>query len=350
MLVQHDFSRPASTRPVKLIGIATLLLAISLFYSVQQASGQEATSRVASVEQLTAMLQAIDPYRPTEITKETIEVFGSSSMDALAHGWATGFKQFHPQAKLQISAVGSEELQTTMLAKPTGVAMVSRPVTSSELDELKKKGLKNPVAFMVAREALSVFVHVSNPVATISGEQLRDVFTTGAHSGQLKWSSLGASGQWAEQPVHVITRTETSGTQRFLADFVFNAAKMREGQSKHVSNAEVLQALSNDPLAIAICGFRSSGTAVKALQLTSGATIIPCDDHAVLSGQYPLTRPMSLVIDMGQTGSKATASQELVRYALCQSGQTQAILVGLFPVDLPLLRAGMETLSAATVR
>ena len=70
----------------------------------------------------------------------------------------------------------------------------------------------------------------------------------------------------------------------------------------------------------------------------------------MLSGQYPLTRPMTVVIDLGQTDAQAVASQELVRYALCQSGQTQAIMVGLFPVDLPLLRAGMENLNAKTVR
>ena len=91
MLVQHYLSRLASIRVPKLIGIAFSLLAISAIYLVKPAIGQEATGRTASVEQLTAMLQAIDPYRPTEITKETIEVFGSSSMDALAHGWATGF-------------------------------------------------------------------------------------------------------------------------------------------------------------------------------------------------------------------------------------------------------------------
>ncbi len=337
MLVQRYFPRLA-------------LLAILAAISCRSTLGQEATNRTASIEQLTAMLQAIDPYRPKAVTTETIEVFGSSSMDALVHGWATGFKQFHPQSKVEISAAGSEQLQTLLLANPTGVAMMSRPVTNAELQELKSKGLTNPVAFMVAREALSVFVHQTNPVASISGEQLRDVFTTDVHPGELKWSSLGASGQWAGQPVHIISRTDNSGTQRFLADFVFSGAKLREGQSKHVSNAEVLQALARDPLAIAICGFRSSGSSVKALQLTSGASIIPCDDLAVLSGQYPLTRAMSLVIDMGQTGKKAQASQELVRYALCQSGQRQAILVGLFPVDLPLLRAGMETLGAATVR
>ncbi len=328
----------------------TAMLALALALSTVPALAQEATSTSASVEQLTAMLQAIDPYRPQGVTTETVQVFGSTSMDALAHGWATGFKQFHPQAKVEIAAAGSDQFSTLFKDNPAGVAMISRPVTRQDLDELRKQGLKNPVAFMVAREALSVYVHKSNPVSSISGEQLRDVFTTDVHPGEMKWGALGATDAWSAQPVHVISRSENSGTQRFLSDFMFSGATLRTGQSVHASNAEVLLALSRDPQAIALCGFRSASNSVKALQLTSGASIIPCDDHAVLSGQYPLTRPMSLVIDLGQKSKQALASQELVRYALCQAGQTQAILVGFFPVDLPLLRAGMETLGASTVR
>jgi len=346
MHVQHYVSRILSilVTPAAMLAITTTLA------DVCPLAGQEANNSTTSVEQLTAMLQAIDPYRPKQATTETIQIFGSSSMDALAHGWATGFRQFHPQAKLEISAAGTEQLQAMLTAHPSGVAMISRPVTLQELNDLKQLGLKNPVAFVVAREALSVFVHKTNPLSSISGEQLRDVFTTDIHPAELRWSDLGVVGEWGTKPIHVIARTETSGTQRFLNDFVFSGAKLRAGQSMHVSNAEVLQALSRDPYAIAICGYRSAGNSVKALQLTSGASVIPCDDHAILSGQYPLTRPMSLVIDLGQTSPQAQASQELVRYALCQSGQTQAILVGLFPVDLPLLRAGLETLGSVTVR
>lgn len=346
MHVQYNFSKFFRTQAA----LVAMLASVFAVAQVRPLAGQDTSSQSASVEQLTAMLQAIDPYRPKHSTTETVEVFGSSSMDALAHGWATGFKQFHPQAKLDISAAGTEQLQAMLTAHPSGVAMVSRPVTSQELSELKKLGLKNPVAFVVAREALSVYVHRTNPLNSISGEQLRDVFTSAIHSTELRWSDLNVAGQWSQQPIHIISRTESSGTQRFLSDFVFSGAKLRPGISEHVSNAEVLQALSRDPYAMAICGFRSAGSSVKPLQLTNGASIIPCDDHAVLSGQYPLTRPMSLVIDLGQTDKQALASQELVRYALCQSGQTQAILVGLFPVDLPLLRAGLETLGAMTLR
>lgn len=328
---------------------ALLVLSIACGIPNAFSVAQDGSSN-ASVEQLTAMLQSIDPYRPSAEVTETVQVFGSTSMDALAHGWANGFRQFHPKAKVEISAAGSEESGARLLTHPGAIALFSRPVTEEELAELRKQGLKNPTAFVVAREALSVFVHSSNPAATISGEQLREVFTADSQSAPPTWGNLGVGGTWAQQPIHIIARSEKSGTQKFLSDFVFRSAQLRPSVSAFTSNAEVLRALQKDPLAIAICGYRSTGNQIKALQLMSGNTAIACDDHAILAGRYPLTRPMSAVIDMGQTNKQAIASQELIRYALCQSGQTQAMLVGLFPVDLPLLRASMERLDSNHIR
>jgi phosphate transport system substrate-binding protein len=327
-----------------------LSLAFSLFgvlTNTTLAPAQDNPTSRGSVEQLTAMLRTIDPYRPNSDVSGKVQVFGSTSMDALAHGWVTGFTQFHSRAKVEISAAGSEKAFSQLLSNPSSIAMLSRPVKPEELSELKQQGLKQPVAFVVAREALSVFVHATNPTSSISGEQLRMIFTTDSPTENLVWSALGATGAWATRPIHVISRSENSGTQMFLSDFVFEGANMRSGVSSHISNAEVLQALEKDPLAIAICGYRSSGNSVKQLQLMAGNRSIPSDDHAVLSGLYPLMRPLTLVLDMGQSDSNAKNSQEFVRYALCQAGQTQAILVGFFPVDPPLLRAGLQQLETS---
>ena len=215
---------------------------------------------------------------------------------------------------------------------------------------MRKLGLKQPTAFTVAREALTVFVHSSNPTTSISGERIRDLFTTDNFPDELTWSAVGATGDWAKKPLHVIARTQDSGTQLFLSEYVFRGSHMRSPTAAFPSNAEVLAALSDDPLGIAICGYRSSGRLVKPLELAVGGTIVPCDDLAILSGRYPLTRPLTLVIDLGQSDAKARASQEFVRYAMCQSGQTQAILVGFFPVDLPLLHAALESLNSQTIR
>lgn len=291
------------------------------------------------------MLQTIDPYRPMGDVKGAVNVFGSTSMDAMAHLWAHGFNEFHPAVKIEISAAGTADAMTKLLESPSGVAMLYRPIKDEELEELRKQGLKNPVAFVVAREALGVFVNATNPVQSISGEQLRAIFTAEKASSELNWSLLGASGEWSKKGINVVSRTENSGTQMFLQDFVFHDVALRVGKVAFDSNKEVVNAVAADPLSIAICGLHCGDNTAKPLQLTAGASVVPSDDHAILSGQYPLTRPMSIIIDLGQSTPEAKASQELVRYALCNEGQMRAIRAGFYPVDLPLLRAGMQKLN-----
>jgi phosphate transport system substrate-binding protein len=342
-------ARSARMAPYHRLLMATFFSVVFLS-ELQPSCAQHQNAERASVEQLSAMLQTIDPYRPNLVTAGNVLVFGSTSMDALAHGWTKGFHYFHKQAEVIVSAAGSGTTFERLAANPSGIGMLSRPVKDEELEKLRQLGLKQPTAFVVAREALGVFVHQSNPIQSISGDQLKRVFTCDRSERPPNWAILGAAGSLAKQSVHVISRTENSGTQRFLADFVFGSCKLREGISDHVSNAEVLQQVSQDPSAIAICGLRSTGSSVKVLQLTTGSKVIPSDDHAVLTGQYPLTRPLTLVLDMGRTDKDAQASQEFVRYALCRAGQTQAILVGFFPIDLPLLRAGLQKLNTSQLR
>lgn len=89
---------------------------------------------------------------------------------------------------------------------------------------------------------------------------------------------------------------------------------------------------------------------MRSLSLRAGNTLIASDEHAVLSGQYPLTRALTLVIDMGQTDANALAAREFVHFALCQSGQAAAISASYFPVDLPLLRASLNKLQGEQFR
>jgi phosphate transport system substrate-binding protein len=352
------------TRWSQLVSIFTLTLAFTLdhtkFVTAQNAAGPGdlATGKTQqtgqpSVSDMVAILKAVDPYLPPKdpnAVTGSVKVHGSTSMDALAHVWASGFSEFHKAVKVEIAASGSFEAFEHLVANPSCVAMLSHPVRDAELAALKEKGLKQPVAFVVAREALGIFVHKTNPVQAITGEQMRAVFTTDAKGVVPTWGQLGATGDWANKPIHVIARSETSGTQVYLRDFVFGGSTMREGVSKHVSNAETLAAVTADPLGIAICGLKSTGASVRPLSLKAANNLIPSDEHAVLSGQYPLTRALTLVIDMGQSDANAKAAQEYVHFALCQSGQASAIGASFFPVDLPLLRASLHKLQGEQMR
>lgn len=342
--------------------LLTMLVALSLSpvaYLRAQAPAAAAPPRQPSTQtaatnqplhDMIAMLSMIDPYRPTSDLKGTVHVYGSTAMDNLAHAWADEFKQFHPQVQVEISAAGSGDAFEQLKKNPKAIAMLSRPVKPEELEELKSDAIKQPVAFVVGREALGVFVHASNPIQSITGEQLRAVFTKQTNDADLKWKLLGVGGPLAEQPIHLVLRAENSGTQSFLRDFVFGGMDMRTADQSHGSNSDVLGALAEDPLAITICGLRANGYGVRSLPLLSRGVPIPSTDADVLNGRYPLTRNLTLVVDLGQHDPEAKAAQELVRFALCRSGQLSAIRAGFFPAELSMLRAGLSLLQRDQLR
>jgi phosphate transport system substrate-binding protein len=312
---------------------------------------QDAEQQV-SVQEIRQVLDSIDPYLPRGEQSGEVDLFGSTSMDVYAHGLAIGFAKFHPQAKVVISAAGSETVFERLAQNPSGIGMLSRPVTDEDLDQLKKLGLQNPAAVMVCREALAVFVHESNPLETITSQQMMTLFCLPeegekkSEDQQLTWAALGITGELAEQPVDVITRDVKSGTHTFAERFLFRGHKLRPAKQTFTSNAEVTKAIEQNPLAVAICGLKCGAHSAKALDLRQSTTIYPSDDHSVLLGQYPLTRPMTMVLDLGQTSTEAQAAREFVRYALGQAGQSQAILSGFFPFDPPTLRGEMLKLGS----
>lgn len=302
------------------------------------------------LQDLVATLSMIDPYRPTSDLSGTVHVYGSTAMDNLAHAWDDEFKQFHPEVQVEIAAAGSGDAFEQLKKNPQAMVMLSRPVKPEELEELKSDAIQEPVAFVVCREALGVFVHADNPIPAITGEQLRAVFTKQTKDADLKWKMLGVSGPLAEQPIHLVLRSETSGTQSFLREFVFGGMEMRTASETHGSNNDVLGALAQDPLAITICGLRANGYGVRSLPLVSRGVPIPSTDADVLKGRYPLTRNLTVVVDMGQKGAEATAAQQLVRFALCRSGQVSAIRAGFFPAELSTLKAGLSLLQRDQLR
>lgn len=324
---------------------ATLRLASAVLAMVATISSAVASDPpTQSVEKLRALLSSIDPYLPKEAVSGKLVIYGSGSMDGLMHAWAENFTDFHPKAGFEISGLPEDKATAKLLAEPSTIWMVSRPISSDELAQLKAKGLKNPVALEVAKEALGVFVHQSNPVKTITGEQLRAIFTAGNPEAPT-WKLLGATGAWADQPIKLIRRGEDSGTQKFLSNVLF-ATKMRSGLDVE-SNSAVVAKIKDDPQSIGICGLRCGSTTARPLQLKSGESTIPSDDLAILSGKYPLVRPMSIVFDLGSANKN---TNEFVHYILSQSGQSETVLAGLFPIDLPLLRAELQAINSPQKR
>lgn len=329
--------------------IAMALPAICLAQQNLQPGTPTTDDSNRSVEEIRAVLDAIHPYLPKNEVSSEVVISGSTSMDSLAHGWSLGFEKFHPGTKVKISTQGSETVFAALAKNPAGIGMISRPVTQEDMEKLQNAGLKRPVAIMIAREALGVFVHESNPLESVDFPQLLTIFCGDGANPTINWQSVGVTGGMADKPIQIIGRESNSGTQTFVENFLFQNHKLRPLNSTVESNTQLIKAIESNPAAIAISGLKCGGHAAKPLHLRDDKTLLPNTDHAILVGQYPLTRPLTLVIDLGQDSEQAIASREFVRYALSQAGQMQAILSGFFPFDPPTLRAEEDKLNRLTM-
>ena len=191
---------------------------------------QTKTHKKLSAEEIRALLDSIDPYLAKEDASSEIDVFGSTSMDVLAHNWASGFKKFHTDSKFVISAEGSETVIDRLSQSHSSIGMLSRPVSDDELAKLKAAGLKHPVAIQVAREPLGVFVHESNPLEVITYPQLVTLFCAKDSAAEVKWDAVGVTGELSEKPIHIVGRDEKSGTRKFIEAYLFHLNGMRKAQ------------------------------------------------------------------------------------------------------------------------
>ncbi|MCL2867703.1 MAG: phosphate ABC transporter substrate-binding protein [Clostridia bacterium] len=168
-----------------------------------------------------------------------------------------------------------------LTAAETNVADIG--MSSRELRETEKEQL--PYIFEIAKDGLAIIVHPSNPVANLTTNQLRQIYTQETKN----WSELGGN----DAAIHVITREDGSGTRSAFEELVMGKTEgIHPKAIVQNSNGAVRLLVSDDPNAI---GFISLGLIeahegqkeVKSLKL-EGIDAIP---ENVKNGTYQLSRP-----------------------------------------------------------
>ena len=235
-----------------------------------------------------------------------LEVAGSTTMAPLVTALAKRFMQLHPGVQVEIRLGGSGRGIDETRRGLAHIGMVARALTEAEGDL---------TGFPIARDAVALLVHADNPVRQIKSAQLRDVY-----AGRItRWEQLGGS----PGPITVISRDKGRGALEVFAQHF----ALKEGDIKaHKTfgdNAVLIQALRDDPQAIAIY---SLGDAVRLAKRGVPIRLLSIDGVAptaqgVRSGNYPLLRPLTLVTSKLPQGT----TKQFVDF--CLSGEASAIVI-----------------------
>jgi phosphate transport system substrate-binding protein len=150
---------------------------------------------------------------------DTIENKGSDTLVNLALAWAEAYMADHPEARISVTGGGSGTGIAAMINGTVDIANASREMKQEEIDAAKKNGI-DPLEHTVARDAIAVVVHPSNPVKGLTLQQISDIYT-----GKItNWQQVGGE----NRPIVLLSRESNSGTYVYFLEEVVRLGKKSE--------------------------------------------------------------------------------------------------------------------------
>jgi phosphate transport system substrate-binding protein len=158
---------------------------------------------------------------PAPASVEYIENKGSDTIVNLALAWAERYQTVKPQVRISVTGGGSGTGITALINGTVDIANASRQIKTEELNAAIAAGY-DPQEFVIARDAIAIIVHPSNPVGQLTLEQLSMIF-----KGEItNWSELGGE----DLEIVCLSRETNSGTHVYFLESV-----VRMGNSKDES-------------------------------------------------------------------------------------------------------------------
>ena len=225
----------------------------------------------------------------------------------------------NPGTKLQVTGGGSGTGFSALINGTTMVAMASRPIKDAEKKRLSARPGSAVTETSVAKDGVTFYVNESNPLDSLTQEQLRDIYL-----GDLtNWKQLGGP----DQTIVVYSRENSSGTYVFVKDNLLDGEDFTSSAQTLPGTAAVVNAVAKEKFGIGYGG-AAYAKGVTELKIKKGSEEILPDAKSIASGKYPLSRDLYFYLRNKPSGEV----KAFVDFALSPEGQAVVNKVGYFPV------------------
>nr|HID13144.1 phosphate ABC transporter substrate-binding protein [Anaerolineae bacterium] len=220
-----------------------------------------------------------------------IQNVGSDTMVNLALAWAEAYQAQHSDVRIAVTGGGSGTGIAGLINGTVDIANASRQMKPEEIAAAQANGI-TPVEHVVARDAIAVVVHPSNPVDRLTLQQLSDIF-----SGRItNWSQVGGE----ERPIVLLSRESNSGTHVY---FLEQVVRLGEPDSRTLFSPDTLLMPSSEGISAEVrqnpntIGYDGLGYVTpdqKTIAVAAnpdGPFVLPTIE-TVNSGAYPVARDL----------------------------------------------------------
>lgn len=257
---------------------------------------------------------------------ETIENKGSDTLVNLALAWAERYMAHHPEVRISVTGGGSGTGIAALINGTVDIANASRQMKPEEFEAAAANGAE-PVEFVVARDAIAVVVHPSNPVDTLTFQQISDIYT-----GRItNWQDVGGE----DRPIVLLSRESNSGTYVY---FLENVVRMGNEDSELFfspgtllmpSSEGITAEVTRNPNAIGYdgLGYVTPEQKVVGVSEEPGNPFVMPSVETVNDDSYPIARPLYMYTAGEPTGRIGTYLQWVIG-----EGQSVVPEIGFVPL------------------
>jgi phosphate transport system substrate-binding protein len=256
-----------------------------------------------------------------------IENKGSDTLVNLALAWAEAYMEAHPEVSVSVTGGGSGTGIAAMINGTVSIANASREMKPEEIGAAKANDI-SPVEFAVAHDAIAVVVSPSNPVQSLSIQQISDIYT-----GEIKnWMEVGGE----NRPIVLLSRESNSGTYVY---FLENVIRMENSNSKLLFSPDTLLMPSSEGISSEIrqnpnaigydgLGYVTGDLKVIAVSKSANGPFVFPSAQTVKNGSYPIARPLY----MYTAGQPEGQIKDYIEW-IHNGGQTLVAKLGFVPLQ-----------------
>jgi len=259
------------------------------------------------------------PPAPTGIVaaRDKIVIKGSNTVgEELAPRLIEEFKKDHSTAKFDLESMGTGTGFSGLVAGTCDIAAASRPIIQGEQELAQSRGVQmNDHA--IGTYSVAVVVNAANPLANLTAEQVRNLFTGKAPN----WKDVGGP----DAPVHLYIRDPISGTYLGFQELAMDKLAYADNATKHKTYAEIVEAVGKDANGVGYASFQLANKSGAKPVSIGGVAPAPA---SVNDGKYPYMRVLHLYTNKG---AEPPAAAEFVQYVMSAKGQAILDETGFVP-------------------
>lgn len=284
-------------------------------------------------------------YRPKAVLTGRLRSIGSDTMDLLVARWEEVFTKYHPGLKVIHEGRGSSTATPSLVEGQADFGPMSRAMQPTEIAKFQERFGYAPTQVRVAIDALGLYVHPSNPITGLglTLEQVDAIFSVTRKRGGAErittWGQLGIGGAWANAPINAYGRNKASGTYGFFRDSALGKGEFGEWVAEQPGSGDVVSRVQEDKFGIGYSGvgYKTGGVALAPLLKAAGAEPVEADEESALSGEYPLARPLFLVVNRNPAQAPGDLEREFLTFVLGPLGQEVVKREGYYPLPAKLV-------------